>query len=94
MKITNDLLEQYVANEEKLKALLEENNTIRIMLKEAGSTSTRDYVVLVNEISGALRLPGKDILIKRFGAEKIEPLLVQGEPYKTVTVRAKAKEAV
>ena len=56
MKITNELLDQYFELELKAQFLIEklrqinlEMEPIKILLKERGSCSTKDYVVLVED---------------------------------------------
>jgi len=47
MKITNDILAQYLANKALIKELEEANEVIAIGIKALGDVQTKDYHVLV-----------------------------------------------
>lgn len=88
MRITNDLLEQYSNLLDKQKEIAEQISTIRAILATKGSTSTKDFIVVVKDIEQK-RLPGKDVLIEVFGEKAINKLLVKTS-YTTISVERKA----
>lgn len=47
MKITNEMLAQYLANKELIRELEEANSVIVMGIKHNGGASTKDYVAVV-----------------------------------------------
>jgi hypothetical protein len=49
MKITNDMLAQYLANKALIKELTEANEVIAIGIRSNGGADTREYIAVVEE---------------------------------------------
>jgi hypothetical protein len=87
----NDLiLKRYLETKDKLKALELELKKLSEDLIHQGTFSTKNYVCIVSEVKGSLRLPPKDVLVQEFGPRVIE-LCVLSKGYKTVKVSKKGE---
>ncbi len=88
MKVTNELLAQYVEIEQEIKALSDQLEAIKIIIKKAGSVSTKDYVVIVENRERRVG-PGIELLIATFGEKAVTPMIkIVG--YQTLKVSRKA----
>lgn len=88
MKVTNEMLEQLIAMETVMKDMSEKVETLKIVLKEHGSFSTRDYVVVVEDRTRD-SLPGIKEMISALGEKAIKPL-IKTSSFKVVKVSKKA----
>lgn len=88
MKVSNEMLEEYLEIEQELKALGKQFLLLKTVLKERGSFSTGEYVVAVTERSRG-SLPGVKEMIEALGEKAIMPL-IKTTTYLEVSVAKKA----
>lgn len=90
MRITNDLLAQYLEIEYQIKELTQNLDTIKALIKASGTVSTRDYVASV-ETRSRQSLPGIEAC--RLALGDVVDSLIKTTEYKIVRVSRKAGAA-
>lgn len=93
MKITNEVLAQYLSNKALIKELQEANEIISIAIKQNGGASTKDYTAVVEE-KERQSVSGKREFDLKFGPNWLQRqgLLVISH-YQTVVIVEKDKAA-
>jgi hypothetical protein len=92
MKITNAMLARYQELETQMEALSAELGALKNVLKEHGSCATKDFVVMVTEVSGSEYLVGLKQVEAVVGRKILEQneLIKMKAGYRKLTVEAKA----
>jgi hypothetical protein len=86
MKITNDMLAQFLANREIIKELEQANEVLLIGIKANGGAQTRDYIAVVEDCQ-RIGVAGKKVFDEKMGHGWLEAnKLLTISNYQKVTI--------